>query len=293
MSSSPNSPLTQPAPSSVEEITLDWGIGRYEMFAAQLQTAADRIVKLAHPRPGEEVLDIGCGTGNAALLAARAGATVTGLDLSPRLLEVARTRATAEGLDAAFVAGDAQALPFEDCTFDLVLSVFGIIFAADAQRAVSEALRVLAPEGRALISAWEPDGAVQAMAAVITDGVSSALGFEIPTFPWHDQAAIAELAASLGATAALHEGEVVFCAESPESYLAIQEAQHPLAIQAWDLLQHAGTLPAVRQRALEALRRKNEDPGSFRATSRYRVIELRHPIDPQVVRGSAPLASRS
>jgi SAM-dependent methyltransferase len=270
------------SPSSVEEITLDWGIGRYETFATQLQTAADRIVKLARPRPGQEVLDIGCGTGNAAVLAGRAGAIVTGLDLSPRLLEVARIRARAQGVDAAFVAGDAQALPFEDCTFDLVLSVFGIIFAADARRAVSEALRVLAPEGRALISAWEPDGAVQAMAGVIIDGVSSALGIEIPTFPWHDQTAIAELAATLGAAAAFYEGEVVFCGESPESYLAIQEAQHPLAIQAWDLLQHAGTLPAVRQRALQALRRENEDPGRFRATSRYRVVELCHRIEPPV-----------
>src|SRR4051794_18556504 len=91
-------------------LTPDWGIGRYEAFAPDLEPAAAHVVALAGPQAGEEILDVACGTGNAAVLAARAGANVTGLDLSPRLIEVARARAAAEKLPAAFVVGDAMEL---------------------------------------------------------------------------------------------------------------------------------------------------------------------------------------
>ena len=125
----------------------DWGIGRYERFAPDLEPAAEHVVELAGLHPGERVLDLGCGTGNAALLAARAGAAVTGIDPASRLLEIARERLAADGLDGSFVVGDAQALPFRDGEFDAVLSVFGVIFAVDAERALSEAIRVLKPDG--------------------------------------------------------------------------------------------------------------------------------------------------
>ena len=91
--------------------TFDWGLGRYEDTATRLEPAARVVVEAAAPVAGERVVDVGCGTGNAALLAAERGASVTGVDPAPRLLEVARAQAAARGLDATFAPGHAAELP--------------------------------------------------------------------------------------------------------------------------------------------------------------------------------------
>jgi SAM-dependent methyltransferase len=268
----PSLPSTAPAPPA--DMMPDWGIGHYQRFAPDIEPAAARVTELARIGPGEQVLDIASGTGNAALLAASRGAVVTGLDRSPRLIEVARDRAAADGAAASFVVGDAQALPFEDARFDVVISVFGVIFAADPRRAVSELLRVLRPQGRALICAWMPGGAIDAMIGVITGAVRAAIGIDSPRFPWHDPSAVDALAAPVGSAEQLCEGEIVFSGDSPERYLQAQEADHPMSIAARELLQHVGTYEAVRRQAVAALRDGNEDGRRFRATSRYRVIGL-------------------
>jgi SAM-dependent methyltransferase len=253
----------------------DWGIGRYERFELELEPAAAHVVRLADPRAGEEVLDIACGTGNAALLAARTGATVTGLDSSSRLLDVARERARAGDLEASFVSGDAQNLPFEDGAFDVVTSVFGVIFAPNAERALAEALRVLSPGGRAFISAWLPGGALDAIVGVITRAIGSTLGRKLPRFPWHEETLVREIAVEHHAHVRFTDGEIAFESESPESYLAAQEEHHPLSIAARGLLSQVGNYDAVRAEMLEALRHGNESARGFCATSRYRVIEFR------------------
>src|SRR5688500_11967438 len=102
---------------------LDWGVGRYETTAAHLEPAAGTVVERAALRQGERVLDLGCGTGNAALAAARLGADVVGVDPAARLLDVARARAAAEGLSARFEAGSADAIPLPDAAVDVVVSV--------------------------------------------------------------------------------------------------------------------------------------------------------------------------
>jgi len=124
---------------------LDWSLGRYERIAEQFLPAARVLVESAAPGPGERVVDVGCGTGNAALLAAALGARVIGVDPASRLLEVAREDAAARGLDAEFAVGDAAELPLDDGSADLVVSVFGVIFAPDAAAAVAELARVTPP----------------------------------------------------------------------------------------------------------------------------------------------------
>src|SRR3954462_11003045 len=104
-------------------------MGNYERTAALLLPAAEELIRVAAPSAGERVLDVGCGTGNAALLAAARGARVTGVDPAPRLLDVARAQAAARGLEVSFAAGEAAALPLAAASADLVLSVFGVIFA--------------------------------------------------------------------------------------------------------------------------------------------------------------------
>lgn len=118
---------------------------------------AAKLVHFAGIKSGERVLDIGCGTGVVAVTAAQRGAQVTGLDLTPALLERARYNATMAGLNVEFIEGDAEHLPFKDETFDVVLSQFGHMFAPQPAVAVSEMLRVLKKGGRIAFSTWPPE----------------------------------------------------------------------------------------------------------------------------------------
>lgn len=254
---------------------VDWGVGRYEETARELEPVAAHVVSLAALQSGERVLDVACGTGNAALLAARAGADVTGLDAAPRLVDVARERARSEGLQARFDVGDAQALPYEDGAFDAVLSVFGVIFAPDAPRPLAEIIRVLGPGGRALLSAWVPEGTLNAMLDVLRRAFAEATGPTPARFPWHDADAVTELASRHGATVSVEEGEIVLVAESPDAYFAAHEANHPMSLAMRPPLERGGGYAAVRERAVAVLRSGNQDPDAFRITSRYRVLLVR------------------
>lgn len=253
---------------------MDWGLGRYEHTARDLEPASAHVVDLAQLVPGERVLDVGCGTGNAALLAARAGAETTGLDPAARLLEVATERAAAEDLAARFVIGHAEMLPFDDGTFDVVLSVFGVIFTPDPERAIGELLRVLRPNGRALVSAWVPTGTISNLMAVFGRAAFTATGASPSRFPWHDAAAVADVAARHGAGVDAFDGEVQFNGESPEAYYEAQEQNHPMSLGLRPVIEGAGLYDEVRREGIAVLRDGNEDPSAFRVTSPYRVLEL-------------------
>ena len=254
---------------------IDWGIGHYEHTARELEPVARHVISLAELQPGERVVDLATGTGNAALLAARAGAQVEGIDAASRLIEVAQERAAAEGLSARFVVGNLEELPFDDRSFDVALSVFGLIFAEDASRALDELIRVLGPSGRALVSAWVPAGPIDAMAGVFGRAISQATGRPPKRFSWHDVVAVRELAAHHEVRVLVHEGELEITAASPEAYFEENEHQHPMSVAGRPLLEQAGTYDEVRARALEVLREGNEDPAAFRVSSPYRVIEIR------------------
>jgi SAM-dependent methyltransferase len=120
-------------------------------------SAAPSLVKRAGITRGAHVLDVGCGTGVVALTAARLGAVVTGADLTPALVARARENAALMKLEAKFVEGDAEELPFGDATFDVVVSQFGHMFAPRPERATAEMLRVLKPGGTIAFSTWPPE----------------------------------------------------------------------------------------------------------------------------------------
>lgn len=263
--------------STAQTASIDWGLGDYEATAAELEAAAEHVVSLAGLLAGERVLDVATGTGNAALVAARAGAAATGIDTAPRLIEVARQRAASDRLDASFLVGDLHDLPFESKSFDCVISVFGIIFAADPQRAVAELFRVLAPGGRALISVWVPAGAIDAMVGVFMRAVAQASASRPPRFPWNDEQAVAKLFAPHGAEAVWHEGQLQISARSPEEYLDRQRS-HPMSVATAPLLEHAGTAAAAYEEALGVLRAENESADAFLVTSPYRVIEIQRTL---------------
>jgi len=132
-----------------------WSAGRYPAMAPNMLPAIARLVNTAGIDPGNRVLDVGCGTGNAALTARRAGANVVGLDLAHGMLELARDNASlAAEADIGWLTGDAEALPVPDDAFDVVLSNFGHVFAPDSTRAGAELRRVTKPGGRVCFTAW-------------------------------------------------------------------------------------------------------------------------------------------
>jgi len=197
---------------------MEWGQGHYERVAAQLLPAAEVVVKRAAIDPAERVVDVGCGTGNAALLAAERGAPVTGVDPAQRLLDVAAAEASERGLDATFVVGEAASIPMPDATADVVLSAFGATFAPDPGAATDEMVRVLAPDGRMLLAAWIPEGAISRAVRLNRQTISEILEQPpaAPPFPWHERDALSELFEPHGLAVVIEEHEISFTAPSAQ-----------------------------------------------------------------------------
>src|SRR5919205_178173 len=129
-----------------------WAAGDYAAIAQRtLWPVGERVVRRIGAQPGEDVLDVACGTGNAAIRAAQAGARVTGVDLTPELFEAGRELAAAAGVDVEWVEGDAESLPVADESFDAVVSLFGCMFAPRHRVAAAELARALRPGGRLCI----------------------------------------------------------------------------------------------------------------------------------------------
>jgi SAM-dependent methyltransferase len=120
-------------------------------------TAAPKLVRFAGIRAGNKVLDVACGTGVVALTAARAGASVDGLDLTPELIQRARENAALMRLEAKFQEGDVESLPFPDASFDVVVSQFGHMFAPRPEVTIGQMLRVLRPGGTVAFATWPPE----------------------------------------------------------------------------------------------------------------------------------------
>ena len=142
-----------------------WGSAPWEPMAARFAPLHDHLVARLVPGRGERWLDVGTGTGAVALRAARAGARVTGVDLSPVMVDTARRLAGEQGADVRFEVGDAESLGYEDASFDGVASALGVFLAPDHAAAGSELARVCRPRGRLGVIAWRPDPEAEAMHA--------------------------------------------------------------------------------------------------------------------------------
>lgn len=152
--------MTDPAPqrSPADDPHRVWSLGDYEAIASHLQPIADETVAAAGVGAGMSVLDVGVGSGNAAVAAARYGASVSGVDVSASQLDLARRRFAADGVEVELQLGDAESLPFADNRFNVVLSVLGMIFAPDHRRAAAEMVRVCRPGGTVAIASWADGG---------------------------------------------------------------------------------------------------------------------------------------
>lgn len=142
-----------------------WALGDFARAVAEQVVVAELLCRAVDIHSGERVLDVAAGSGNAALAAARRGAAVIATDFVSQMLQAAARRAQAEGLTLQTQQADAQALPFADGTFDVVLSTFGVMFAPDQPRAAAELLRVCRPGGRISLTAWTPGSVMAVMQA--------------------------------------------------------------------------------------------------------------------------------
>jgi ubiquinone/menaquinone biosynthesis C-methylase UbiE len=141
-----------------------WASGDYaSMVQTFLLPLGPRLVEACGIAQGMHVLDVAAGTGNASIPAARAGADVTASDLTPELLDVGRSRVSAEALDMRWVEADAEQLPFEDASFDVVMSSIGAMFAPHHQEVADELVRVCRPGGTIGLLSWTPEGMVGAL----------------------------------------------------------------------------------------------------------------------------------
>jgi SAM-dependent methyltransferase len=139
-----------------QKIKSTWMAGDFGKLAPFIEEEADTFVARLDLKPGMKVLDIGCGTGSQSIPAARAGAIVTGVDIAPNLLAQAEARAKEEGLNIRFLEGDAEALPFGDAEFDVVMSMFAAMFAPQPKVVAAEMLRVCRPSGLIAMANWVP-----------------------------------------------------------------------------------------------------------------------------------------
>jgi len=167
-----------------------WTAGNYDRFSRYMERGAQRFYDQLDIPAGGQLLDVACGSGQLALWAARDGVNVTGIDIAPNLVERAEARARAEGLSARFLEGDAEALPFEDGSFDVVTSLFGAMFAPRPELVARELLRVCSPGGTIAMGNWTPEGFIGQMFKTFARFIAPS-GMPAPVL-WGDEKVVRE-----------------------------------------------------------------------------------------------------
>lgn len=195
-----------------------WASGDYSAVATRIVPIAENLCDAADLRAGAEVLDVATGSGNAALAAARCGCVVTGIDYVPALLERARARAATEGLDIRFLDGDAESLQFPDASFDAVLSVVGVMFTPDQERAAAELLRVCRPGGTIALANWTPDSFIGDMFRTVGRHLPPPAGVKPPIL-WGTEERVRQLLGDGTAELSMRRRTFTFRFRSPADFV--------------------------------------------------------------------------
>ncbi len=200
-----------------------WSLGNFGDVAVFTAQPAAHLVEFAGVAEGQEVLDVGTGTGVVAVTAARAGAIVTGLDLTPKLLEQAKQHAAIAGISIAWKEADAESLPLPDGTFDVVLSQFGHMFAPRPDVATREMLRVLKPGGTIAFATWPPETFPGRSFPLSAKYVTPPVGIPAPTL-WGDPSAVRERLGNAVRQLHLERGTMSVPTLSPRHFVSWQAA---------------------------------------------------------------------
>ena len=220
-----------------------WAAGDYAMIGTTLQIVGERLCEAVDIRAGERVLDVAAGNGNATLAAARHFAQVTSTDYVGALLERGKERAAAERLTVTFQTADAEALPFPDNSFDVVLSTFGVMFTPNQNQAAAEMLRTVRKGGRIGLANWTPDGFIGQLFKIMGRHVPSPAGIKSPAL-WGTVARLEELFP--GHQVKASKQIFNFRYKSPSHWLGIFKTYYGPTHRAF------AALDATKQAALEA-----------------------------------------
>jgi ubiquinone/menaquinone biosynthesis C-methylase UbiE len=245
-----------------------WSSGDYHMIGTQIQIVSELLIEALDVHSTERLLDVATGSGNAALAAARRGCEVVGSDYVPALLDRARRRADAEGLEIEFAEGDVEALPFADGTFDVVSSVFGAMFAPDQEKAASELARVARSGGRIGVVAHTPDGFIGNLFKVIGKHVPPPAGLRSPIL-WGTEARLRELFGDAIAELRVEKRHYVFRDRSPERFVEYWRRFYGPTLKAFETVGDAGR-DALGADIVELIGRFNRaDDGTMVVPSGY------------------------
>jgi SAM-dependent methyltransferase len=255
-----------------------WSQGDYAEVSKQIAPAAELLVELVGVETGQLLLDVATGTGNVAIPAAQKGAVVTGLDLTPELLVLARARATAAGLEVTFVEGDAEELPFAEDSFDRVTSCFGVMFAPRQQQAADELVRVARPGARIAIAAWTPEGVNGKMFKTIASYMTPPPPELKPPVMWGVEDHVRGLFSASGAELSFERRTVTFTHGSPENWVEFNERYLGPFIVAKAALEPQGRYEQLRAELIGLYSEANEaEDGTLSAQAEYLVTSARLP----------------
>jgi ubiquinone/menaquinone biosynthesis C-methylase UbiE len=247
-----DTPVTPDLAAIKQKQQVTWASGDFAVIGTTLQIVGELLCEAADVGGGERVLDVAAGNGNATLAAARRFARVTSTDYVPSLLDAGSRRAEAEGLAVTFEFADAEALPYPDASFDVILSTFGVMFAPDHETSARELLRVCRPGGRIGLASWTPEGFIGQMFRVVGKYIPPAPGLKSPAL-WGTRDHLQTLLA--GAASIDHTvREFAFRYESAEHFVEIFRTFYGPVHKAFAALDTTGQA-ALEADLLDLLRR--------------------------------------
>jgi SAM-dependent methyltransferase len=236
-----------------------WAAGDYAAVAEMIDEAPPRdLLERVGVRAGEDVLDVATGTGNIALKAAAAGAQVVGVDLTPELFETARRRASELDVAVEWVEGDAEELPFEDESFDVVLSAFGVQFAPRHEIVARELARVARAGGRIGLVSWTPEGQIGELFKIMGAYMPAPPEYASPPPLWGSEEHVRRLFADTGVEFEFARGQNPWRFDSAEHYVTFFESRYGPTLKARERLSGEGRWEECREELYAMAERRNE-----------------------------------